>query len=78
MGEVPQRHKMRGLRAGHGTQRDALVEAHQPAVIAHGQSQQIQVGELARTMDMRTVKAARVQHTDVVLPEPVLRMPFLG
>ena len=55
--------------AVHAEQRDALVEAEQAALVAHGQRQQVQVRDLVVARNPRKVAAFVVTQRDITRPE---------
>jgi hypothetical protein len=59
---------MLGRRAAHGRQRDRLVEGHEPPAVAHGQRQQIHVGDRVVALDASEVEAFVLAQRDVVGP----------
>ena len=63
------------LRPCHGTQRDRAVECQEPAVVGHGQREQINVRQLLRTMDAGRIDHHIVQDTHIVRPELVALVP---
>ncbi len=64
-----QLHQVLGPRARYRTQRNVPVEGHQPPAVVHRERQQVQIGQLSRTVDVAMLEMRAIQHADGVWPE---------
>ena len=60
--------------AGHLLGINPLIKAHQPAAMGHGQSQQIGIGDLARTKYALPANQTLLQQADLLGPEGMAGM----
>jgi len=56
-------------RADHGGWPNSLIEGYQSAVIPHGKSQEISIGDLLRSQQLGMVEDLDIGETDIVGPE---------
>lgn len=54
------------LRTNDGIERNPLIKTHQPSVMLDRQSQQIDIDELARTVDSLWIDHAAIEQADGV------------
>jgi hypothetical protein len=52
-----------------GGERNAGIKSNQPSFMLNGESKQINVGQLPRSMNSGRIHDFRVQHTDFIRPE---------
>lgn len=55
--------------SGHLLGLNPLIKAHQPAALGHGQSQQIGIGDLARTENAFPANQTVLEQADLLGPE---------
>ena len=61
------------FRAFNSAQWNGGIEAHEAALVFHGQGQQIQIGELTVAVDFAVIERRRIQQAQVIWPELMVR-----
>ena len=67
--QLLQRHQMLLFRTFDSAQGNRAVQSDKPALVLHGQAKQIQIRELAMTVDFAVVERGSVQKAQVIWPE---------
>lgn len=62
------------LSTPHRVQGSRCVERHEPSSMPHRKREQVQIRDLARSMDTRRIDELRVQQADVIGPEFMQRV----
>ena len=66
-------HKVRRGDAANGTDRYPLVQCHESSVVLDGQSQEVQIGQLPRAVNVRMLKLQWIQEADLIRPKCMVR-----